>query len=114
MNAPFRTGNIHLVAPIMSDASSNGEHAGEMKGGAVESGVYRVDDHHVENGFEMRNRASKLRGTEADEHDMEVLGRKQQLNASRVAPPVFAGQSLHAWCSATLTSFPFLVLPAPL
>ncbi|MCJ1378530.1 hypothetical protein MMC17_001629 [Xylographa soralifera] len=52
----------------------------EIKGGG---GLATVALHDEEDGFEMRSRSSKLRGTEADERDMEILGRKQQLNASR-------------------------------
>ena len=67
-----------MSATIMSNFSAHGSK--EIKGGGD---LATIALHDEEDGFEMRSRSSKLRGTEADERDMEILGRKQQLNASR-------------------------------
>ena len=46
-----------------------------QKGYTVEGSNYERED----DGFELRSR-TQLGGTEADEHDMRMLGRIQQLN----------------------------------
>src|SRR2546421_13012116 len=58
-----------------------------QKGYAIESS----NSKHEDDGFELRGQ-TQLRGTEADEHDMRMLGRIQQLNVRishrrRVVPP---------------------------
>jgi hypothetical protein len=48
-----------------------------MSKNEIETGVTVAN----ENDFELRSR-SKLEGTEADQHDMRILGKTQQLNVS--------------------------------
>lgn len=49
----------------------------EMDKNTIETGVVKAE----ENDVELRS-SSKLAGTEADQHDMRVLGKRQQLNVS--------------------------------
>jgi hypothetical protein len=60
----------------------------EMDKNTVETGVVKAE----ENAFELRSR-SKLAGTEADQHDMRVLGKTQQLNVSEF-PGCALGRSM--------------------
>ena len=46
----------------------------------IETGVVKAE----ENDVELRSR-SKMAGTEADQHDMQILGKRQQLNVSKFA-----------------------------
>ena len=91
----------------MSDSSPNGEHAPEAKGIEVQSSVRAVCYHNGEPIYEMCSHPSQMRGTETDEHEMEVLRRKQQLNVSqtREPEPISIGKLIRP--SATTTLFQF-------
>jgi hypothetical protein len=74
----------------------------KMDKNTIETGVVKAE----KNDVELRSR-SKLAGTEADQHDMRVLGKRQQLNVSE-----FAGSALGRPTPLTLfgeisASFPF-------
>ena len=58
----------------------NHNRVNKMNKTGIEMGVINAD----ENGFELRSR-SKMAGTEADQHDMRILGKTQQLNVSKPA-----------------------------
>jgi hypothetical protein len=66
----------------------------EMDKNTIETGVVKAEGNDVE----LRSR-SKLAGTEADQHDMRVLGKRQQLNVSE-----FAGYVLGRSMPLTLLS----------
>jgi hypothetical protein len=66
----------------------------EMDKKTIETGVVKAE----ENDVELRSR-SKMAGTEADQHDMQILGKRQQLNVSK-----FAGCALGRSTPLTLFS----------